>query len=107
MKGFIYCIRNSINQKIYIGKTTKTLEERWKIHIRDSKKINEEIRPLYRAFNKYGIDKFHIELIEECDISILSEREIYWRDYYKSNKTGYNATFGGYGKIVYDYNKII
>ncbi len=37
--GWIYVIKNKINNKIYIGQTTKILKERFRIHIQDSKKI--------------------------------------------------------------------
>ena len=32
--GYIYKITNNINGKVYIGKTTKTVEERWKGHLK-------------------------------------------------------------------------
>lgn len=56
--------------------------------------------------NKYGIEHFHIELVEECSIEQLSEREQYWIEYYKSYHDGYNATVGGDGKFYLDYEKI-
>ena len=106
MKGFIYKITNKVNQKIYIGKTTKTIEERWKEHQCDAFKQRNENRPLHRAIRKYGVTNFSIELVEECDISILSEREIYWIEEYHSFSNGYNATLGGDGRILYDYELI-
>ena len=104
--GYIYKITNKINQKIYIGQTAKTIEERFQEHIIDAKKQNIKNRPLYKAFNKYGIENFSIELIEECANEILSEREIYWIKYFNSYHNGYNATLGGDGKTLFDYDAI-
>lgn len=107
MKGRIYKIYNDINDKVYIGKTVNTLDKRFKQHKKDSTKSRCEKRPLYNAMNKYGVEHFYIELIEECELNELSTREIYWIEYYNSYKMGYNATKGGDGKILYDYNLII
>lgn len=107
MKGKIYKIYNDINDKLYIGKTVSSIEKRFQEHCRDSKKERYEKRPLYNAMNKYGNQYFHIELVEECDLKELSKKEIYWIGYYNSYKNGYNATLGGDGKILYDYELII
>lgn len=108
MTGKIYCISNDINDKLYIGKTTyPTIEERFKEHCIDCKKITFEKRPLYSAMNKYGIENFHISLIEEVDLSLLEEREQYWIEYYNSYHSGYNATLGGDGKLLYDYTLFV
>ena len=104
---FIYLITNKINNKKYVGKTTTTIEKRWLEHIADSKKEKCEIRPLYRALRKYGIDNFFIKEIEKCDIKNLSKREQYWIQYYNTYENGYNATLGGDGKILLDYNEIV
>ena len=106
MNGYIYYISNSINDKLYIGKTIETLEERFKEHCRASRRQSCEKRPLYRAMRKYGVDKFSIHLIEIVNVSNLSDREIYWIDYYDSYHNGYNATRGGDGKILIDNNMI-
>lgn len=102
--SYIYKITNNINNKIYIGKTNNTLEQRFKEHCLDSVKHKE--RPLYRAFNKYGIKNFSIEPVEECAPEQASDREIYWIEYYGSFKKGYNATQGGDGKPYLDYDLI-
>ena len=104
MLGYIYKIKNDINNKVYIGKTTKaTIKERFEEHLNDYKKRQEEHRPLYTAMKKYGTEHFYIEEIEKVDICKLEEREKYWINYYNSYKNGYNATLGGDGKILYDY----
>ena len=110
--AYIYKIFNDVNDKLYIGKTSSTIEERFKQHISDSKKERHEKRPLYDAMKKYGIDKFHIEKIEEVENDeIASEREIYLinklRTYIGFNDcNGYNATLGGDSKRYYNYEEI-
>lgn len=107
--GYIYCITNVINNKRYVGKTTNTIEERWKEHCQDFKKERCEKRPLYDAFNKYGIENFKIEYLEEVqNDNLLSEKEIYWiKELETYGSKGYNATKGGDGKILYDYNEVL
>lgn len=69
--SYIYKILNSINSKVYVGKTTLTLEQRFKEHKSDSKKELLSKRPLYNAMKKYGISAFYIELIEEVPDDIF------------------------------------
>ena len=95
--AYIYQITNDINGKIYIGKTEFSLEKRFKEHCQDAFREKCEKRPLYAAMRKYGIEHFHIELIEETDIP--EEREKYWIEEKQSFKFG-NAT-----KIVYQIDK--
>lgn len=103
---YVYKITNSINGKLYIGKTMNSIEKRWKEHCKDFYKITEETRPLYSAMKKYGIKNFTIESIEEVSTEYLSERERYWIEYYGSFKNGYNATLGGDGVPYVNYNLI-
>ena len=88
----VYKITNLLNEKIYVGITSKSLEERWKNHV---KKINSKNPTrLALAIKKYGIENFQIELIEYTLFPNL--REIYWINFYKSfGLRGYNATPGG------------
>lgn len=103
--AYIYKITNDINGKIYIGKTYNSIEKRFKEHCKDRLKRKCEQRPLYSAMNKYGIEHFYIELLEETDNP--EEREKYWIEYYGSFKNGYNATTGGDGKPYVDKDVII
>lgn len=106
MKGYIYKISNNVNNNVYIGKTSVTIEDRWKEHCRDMKKEASKNRPLYRAMQKYGIENFSIDIIEECDYEDLSNAEIKWINFYDSYNNGYNATLGGDGRTIYDYDEI-
>lgn len=102
--GYIYKITNIVNNKLYIGQTRKTIEERFQMHIKKAKQHTN--RYLYDAMNKYGYDNFIPSEIEECDDSLLDEREIYWIAYYNTtNKQyGYNMTIGGGGGDTWTNN---
>ena len=103
--AYIYKITNLLNGKVYIGQTGRTVEARWKEHQKDSTRRTFEQRPLYRAINKYGIENFSIETIEETDSP--NERERFWIEYYGSYKNGYNATVGGDGTPYIDYDLVV
>lgn len=103
--AYIYKIENDINGKLYIGKTEFSIEKRFKEHCSDAFRDHCEKRPLYAAMQKYGVEHFHISLIEETDKP--EERERYWIEFFHSFKNGYNATLGGDGKRYLDYDLII
>ena len=94
----IYKITNLINNKCYIGQSIH-IERRWKEHLA---KTSHSIYLQY-AFAKYGIENFSFEVIEECAVTELDEKEKYWIQYYNSfGDNGYNLTAGGGGTIKYN-----
>ena len=106
--AYIYCITNLINGKQYVGKTTCSITKRFKEHCKDCKKEEEKRRPLYNAMNKYGIENFVVKELIECEIDELSSYEIMFIEKLQTyGKKGYNATKGGDGSILFDYNEII
>lgn len=89
--AYIYRITNIITEETYIGKTEKSIEDRMKKHVYNSKDGDTH---LYRAFRKYGCQNFHIDLVEETSNSLLDERERFYIAYLKPH---YNMTEGGEG----------
>lgn len=79
MKICIYQIRNILNNKIYIG-STKNLRKRKIRHLRDLNKSCHHCIYLQRAYNKYGVENFVFEVLEECDNNDLFTKEKEWID---------------------------
>lgn len=90
--GYIYIIKNNINDKVYIGKTTRDIQTRWKEHLRH---YGQGKTILQKAMIKYKIENFYIEEIEECPDEKIDEREQFWVSYFDSFQNGYNLTSGG------------
>lgn len=65
--------------KIYIGQSID-LYRRLKSYFEPNSNKNQKI--LKYSFNKYGVEKHKFYIIEECDISLLNERERYWQEKY-------------------------
>ena len=95
MRGFIYKITNTINDKSYIGQTIQNVKERFYQHCatKCSKAVSN--MAIHRAIKKYGKSNFTVEVIEEIDSANLNDRERYWIKYYNSYNNGYNSTKGG------------
>lgn len=89
----IYMILNTINGKIYIGKSIN-IERRWKEELNGQ--LNAHIR---RSMDKYGIANFKFSVILECEAEELDEKEKFYIDFYNSHHRdfGYNKTLGGEG----------
>jgi group I intron endonuclease len=93
-KSGIYCIFNIINGKRYIGLTTN-LQVRKSTHYRDLGFNKSNCTKLQRAYNKYGKENLFFYVVEYCSKENLSQREIFWINYYQSVKHGYNVVPGG------------
>ena len=74
----------------YVGQAAN-LADRWKQHIKRG--IGAETptkNKLYPAMLKYGVENFTFEVIEECDRSMLNDREDYWQNYFHAKDFGYS-----------------
>lgn len=97
-KFIIYKHTNKITGKCYIGQTCDTMENRWRDHVKDSKKV----KPRYKfqhAIKKYKEDNFTHEILEELDSELFTNAaEKYWIKKFNSlSPNGYNLTDGGDG----------
>lgn len=90
----IYKITNKINGNSYIGQSIH-IEKRIKEHKLKYNWEREKNKTLYQAFQKYGIENFSFEIIEECEPNVLDSREQFWINYYDTYNNGYNMTCGG------------
>lgn len=89
----VYCIINIVNGKKYIGKS-KNIYKR--IHQHKYDILNDRYRnenAYFRAsVKKYGINCFRYFIVEECTLSDVSDKELYWIDFYETTNRdlGYN-----------------
>ena len=63
--------------------------------MREANQERSSNRALYKAFNKYGINNFKFEIIEETDNP--NEQEKYYIQLFNTYHNGYNETLGGDG----------
>lgn len=98
----IYKITNTINNKIYIGQTVRTLDERMAEHYRHN------VTVIDIALNKYGKDAFKIDIIDRADsIEELNEKEIYWIKHFDCMvPKGYNQCYGGENTMGYKHKEL-
>lgn len=95
--GLIYIITNDLNDKVYVGQTIKTLQNRLTKHSND---INIPKDGINYAVKKYGLKHFTITLLEKCLRTELDEKERYWIAYCNSYyPNGYNLTQGGQASL--------
>lgn len=94
----IYKITNTVNGKVYIGQTKKTLEQRIKGH-RNTFVSGRASYHLYLSMRKYGWEQFQFEVIDESakNSEELDRLESYYIQKYDSMNSdkGYNMHLGG------------
>lgn len=121
MYGYIYVIRNKVNNKLYIGQTKRGFNQRYNMkgigiekvynyHL--SRKNNNDNYNTYllRSIEKYGFDNFEVE--ERFDCATNSEElnkleYMYIRVYNTTNiNYGYNLKEGGDVRTYSEHSKL-
>lgn len=93
----IYKITNLINGKVYIGQSIN-IEKRIKEHFYKAKCFGETSynSALHQAIRKYGEENFSWEILEECSIDKIDDKERFYIEQYNSiTPDGYNILDGG------------
>lgn len=104
----IYKLIDPITNEVrYVGQTKRSLEQRLNEHIKGyGQKTNSHKRNWIKSLLKQDLKPI-IELQESgLTKSLVSEREIYWIQYYKDNGSKLtNATSGGGGPLDYSHSE--
>lgn len=93
-KAGIYKIENTENKKVYIGQS-KNLSRRLSNHKYELSRNNNQNKHLQNSWNKYGEECFTFEIICECSVEELNEKEDYYISTYDSFNNGFNNCLGG------------
>lgn len=73
----------STSGRIYIGQSVD-IDRRKGTYKRMESCVKNQVK-LYNSIKKYGWNSHLFEILEECAIDLLNERERYWQEFYNSN----------------------
>jgi group I intron endonuclease len=92
---FNYIITSNFDDKVYIGTTYKSIEERLKEHYKKSKSNKRNY--LHNAIRKYGIENFNIKLLAIFDNKkdAYVNETVLIKELNSKAPLGYNETDGG------------
>jgi group I intron endonuclease len=91
MSSGIYIIKNTQNNKVYVGSSVNVKNREYKHFWMLGRGVHDNPH-LQKSYNKYGKSSFIFEVVEICDESKLIDKENYYISNYKSNviSFGYN-----------------
>lgn len=99
----IYGIRNLVNGKIYVGKTTMNFGDRWDSHRACLRGGYHGNNYLQRSWDKYGEDNFEFIILVDCvngeDTDAVNQLEIEQIEKYRKLGLSYNIHDGGAGGL--------
>ena len=86
----IYKITNTVTGDFYIG-SSNDVKRRWAEHKKPSTCKNNPNNQLYQDMQKYGLDKFDFQILEEVEIEKLKETEQQFIETLKPTYNNYRA----------------
>src|ERR1700733_9975387 len=101
----IYLVTNTVNNKVYVGKTSQKLVRRWKHHVSHAPDNDYHF---HRAIMKYGPEAFTIQVLDTVRTNEEANGcEESWIALYEATdpRFGYNGTTGGDGVPLTDATK--
>jgi group I intron endonuclease len=101
----VYRRTNTKNGKVYIGKTTRTADERWASLLYEINRGSHA--PIHNAIRKYGSEAFKTDILYEArTYEELSKMETFFIVLHQSHlrENGYNLTLGGDGAAPGELN---
>ena len=86
----VYKIINTITNDFYIG-SSKNVKRRWAVHKCQSSWKKCPNNPMYLDMQKYGVDKFEFQILEEVESCSLKEKEQQFIELLKPTYNSNNA----------------
>jgi group I intron endonuclease len=105
---FVYCIKNLVNDKVYVGQSTQKTDHRLQEHKSKLRSNTHENIHLQRAWNKYGESNFEIRKLETVEtIDELNRLETRYAKQFRvhDRQFGYNIRGTGDNRFVTEETK--
>lgn len=90
MSSMIYVIKNTVNDSVYVGQTSQSLEERMQHHNSNCKSGQTTF---YKSMREIGKENFYIEPLEIVDDNEANQKELFWIKKFKETNPMYNMKF--------------
>lgn len=92
----VYLIRNTVNSKCYVGKSTRDLKTRWLEHIRHGR--NGRPGALYFDLQMMGAEFFELRILfESTQETEIAAMERHFIELFRCVESGYNCAAQSYG----------
>lgn len=91
-QAFVYVIQNNVNDKYYVGITTRSVKKRWGVH----KRVTGVKSLINKAILKYGEENFTVATIckTNLEFALFLEKK-FIKELNSFGEGGYNCTEGG------------